>query len=63
MSERSSLLEARDPSGGKASYWLRRAAANLDCAVQCCGTGDSTEIDAMEARCDELAASLKEQGR
>jgi hypothetical protein len=52
-----------DKSGGKASYWLRRAAMNLDCAVQCCGTDDSAEIDAMEQRCDELAAKLKEQGR
>jgi hypothetical protein len=30
MSEHASSY---DPSGGKASYWLKRAAANLDCAV------------------------------
>lgn len=52
-----------DKSGGKASYWLTRAAMNLDFAVQCCGTEESDEIAAMEARCDELAARLKEQGR
>lgn len=52
-----------DPSGGKASYWLQRAAAMLDCAVQCCGTDDSTEIDQMESRCDELADKLKAEGR
>jgi hypothetical protein len=51
-----------DPSGGKASWWLTLAAANLDCAVQCCGTEDSAEIDAMEKRCDELAAKLKKEG-
>ncbi len=48
-----------DPSGGKASYWLRRAARMLDCAVQCCGTEDSEEIDRMERRCDELAVKLE----
>ena len=52
---------ADDPSGGHASYWLRRAAMNLDCAVQCCGTDESGEIDAMESRCDELATLLKER--
>ncbi len=52
-----------DPSGGKASYWLDKAASALDCAVQCCGTLDSHEIDVMESRCDELAAKLREVGR
>jgi len=52
-----------DRSGGKASYWLRRAASNLDLAVQCSDGKEAEEIDAMEQRCDELAAMLKEQGR
>lgn len=56
-------VTAHDPSGGKASYWLTKAAQALDCAVQCCGTDDSAVIDAMERRCDELAAKLREQGR
>lgn len=56
-------MTAHDPSGGKASYWLTKAAQALDCAVQCCGTDDSAVIDAMERRCDELAAKLREQGR
>jgi hypothetical protein len=51
-----------DPSGGKASYWLRKAAAALDCAVQCCGTPEVDEIDAMEGRCDDLAAYLGDLG-
>lgn len=57
------MSEFDDPSVGKASYWLTKAATALDCAVQCCGTEDSKEIDAMEDRCDELAAKLKEMGR
>lgn len=52
-----------DPSEGKASYWLGRAATMLDCAVQCCGTDDTDEIDRMEERCDELAAKLAKEGR
>lgn len=47
---------------GQASYWLQRAAGNLDNAVQCCGSDESTEIDAMESRCDELAAILQARG-
>lgn len=52
-----------DRSGARASYWLKRAAANLDLAVQCCGGEESKEIDEMESRCDELAKKLAEQGR
>lgn len=51
-----------DRSGAKASYWLRKASAALDCAVQCCGTDDSAEIDRIEDRCDELAAKLAAEG-
>lgn len=52
-----------DKSGAKPSYWLKRAACNLDLALQCCGSEESTEIDQMESRCDELAKKLEEQGR
>jgi hypothetical protein len=57
------LRPADDPSRGKASYWLKRAAANLDCAVQRSGGQEAVEIDAMEGRCDELAAELQAVGR
>jgi hypothetical protein len=53
-----------DPSGGKPSYWLRRAALNLDCAIQCCDERDAAdEIDHMEARCDELAVKFEGRNR
>jgi hypothetical protein len=55
-------MSTYDPSGGKASYWLTKAANNLDCAVQCCGSPESAEITEMEARCDELADIMKKRG-
>lgn len=52
-----------DPSGGKASYWLTKAANALDCAVQCCGDLEvAGEITAIEERLDELALEAKEAG-
>ncbi len=54
---------ANDPSDGKASYWLTRAASMLDCAVQCCGGEEAQEVIDMETRCDELAKQLRERGR
>lgn len=39
--------------------YLRKAASALDCAVQLCGDLElAQEIDGLERRCDELAASV-----